>query len=121
MGLIHLAKFFLGTETGVTSIAPSLAKRIEMNGKYSELCLELSRYQHCLCEHREAKNKDNKERWWKGAELHLQKANEIRSEIIPLVDWFQESGEPIPISEVIESVPREDFEMPEKKRHLWLF
>lgn len=121
MSLLHLCKFFLGSETGCASIGPSLAKRLELNSKYSEFCLELSRHQHCLCEHREAKNKDNRERWYKGAELHLQKANRIRAELIPLIDWFEESGEPIPISECIESVPREDFKMPEKRRSLWPF
>ena len=116
MGLSHLLKFVFGTETGIGSAGVSVAKRITLNGKYSEFCLELSRHQHCLKQARECKDKDNKTRYWDGAKLHLDKANRLRAELIPLIDWFEQTGEPIPISEVVACVPREDFVMPERRK-----
>lgn len=120
MGLIHLAQFFLGTETGIASAGVSIAKRLELNGKYGEMCTELARHQHALQQARESKNKENKERHWSAAEHHLNKANTLRQQLVPLIEWFQKTGEPIPIAEVVTSIPRHDFVMPERRKW-WQF
>ena len=120
MGILDLAKFVFGTETGMASAGVSIAKRLKLNGKYTEMCTELARHQYALQQARESKNKENKERHWNAAEHHLNKANTLRRELIPMIDWFRQTGEPIPIAEVIESIPRHDFQMPERRKW-WQF